>query len=226
MQHRKNYRSLDLTGKRFGRLYVLSKNPQGRSTFICKCDCGNTVIVSASKLLDRTVSCGCALQDARNEFAQRSVKHGGSYTKLYKKYRSMLDRCYNPKNSNYKRYGGRGITVCDEWRNSFEAFRDWAYSSGYDENIEGTNNSIDRIDNDGNYSPENCRFATAKEQQDNRNITKFYDFRGEKITASRFADIYGIKDKSSVYRKLKRGLTLEQILDDFNTVNNIPARKT
>jgi excisionase family DNA binding protein len=222
MQHRKSYKNIDLTGQRFGRLQVISKNPNGRSTFICQCDCGNQVIVSASRLLDRTISCGCALKDAQKKFAQNLVKHGGSYTKLYYIYRGMLDRCYNSKNRNYYRYGARGITVCDEWKNSFINFREWAYQNGYDETLDKKNQTIDRIDNNGDYCPENCRWATAKQQQENRNITTFYDFRGEKMTASHFADIHGIKDKSFVYGRLKRGRNLEQILFEFNCSKKLP----
>lgn len=222
MQHRKSYRNIDLTGQRFGRLEVLYKKPDSRSTFICQCDCGNQVAVRASALLDRTISCGCALKEVRKKFAERVVTHGGSYTKLYHKYRSMIDRCYNSKNRNFPRYGGRGISVCDEWRSSFVAFRDWAYKTGYDETLDRSEQSIDRIDVNGNYCPENCRWATSREQQENREITTFYDFRGEKMTASHFADIHGITDKSTVYRKLKRGLTLEQILFEYNCSKNLP----
>lgn len=222
MQHRKSYRNIDLTGQRFGRLEVISKNPNGRSTFICQCDCGNQVIVSASRLLDRTISCGCALKDSRKKFAENLVTHGGSHTKLYYKYRGMIERCYNQNSRNFPRYGGRGISVCDEWKNSFVAFRDWAYKTGYDETLDRSEQSIDRIDVNGNYCPENCRWATSMEQQENREITTFYDFRGEKITASHFSDIHGITDKSIVYRKLKRGLTLERILFEYNCSQNLP----
>lgn len=222
MQHRKSYRNIDLTGKRFGRLEVISKNPNGRSTFICQCDCGNQVIVCASRLFDRTISCGCAWKDVQKKFAENLVSHGGSYTKLYYKYRNMIDRCHNPKSRNFPRYGGRGISVCDEWRNSFVAFREWAYKTGYDESLDRSEQSIDRIDGNGNYCPENCRWATSREQQENRDITKFYDFRGEKITASHFADIHGIKDKSFVYGRLKRGRNLEEILFEFNCSKSLP----
>lgn len=222
MQHRKSYKNINLVGQRFGRLQVISKNPNGRSTFFCQCDCGNQVIVSVSRLFDRTISCGCALQDARKKFAENLTTHGCSYTKLYHKYRNMIDRCYNPKSRNFPRYGGRGISVCDEWRNSFVAFYDWAQKTGYDEELDRSEQSIDRIDSNGNYCPENCRWANSKEQQENREITKFYDFHGEKMTASHFADIHGITDKSVVYRKLKRGISLEQILFEYNCSRNLP----
>lgn len=222
MKHRKNYRNIDLTGQRFGRLQVIKKNPKGRSTFICKCDCGNVVILPASKLFDRTISCGCALKENQKRFAERLVTHGGSYTKLYYIYRGMIDRCYNSNNMNYYRYGARGISVCKEWKNSFEAFREWANKNGYDETLDRKQQSIDRIDNNGNYCPENCRWATALEQQENRQCTTLYEYNGETMTASRFADMHGIKDKSFVYRKLKSGKSFAEILYEYNCKKNLP----
>lgn len=222
MQHRKNYKNIDLTGQRFGRLEVISKNPKGRTTFLCKCDCGRETILSVSRLLGGTKSCGCLMKETQSEFGKRNIKHGASYTRLYHVYRGMIDRCYSKNCRNYPSYGGRGISVCDEWRNSFESFRKWAYNNSYDDSISGHDQSLDRIDVNGNYCPENCRWATAQQQQENRRITKMYDFRGEQITASKFAKINGIKDVSIVYRKLKRGISLEQILYEFNFSKSLP----
>lgn len=222
MKKRKNYRTIDLNGQRFGKLNVLRKDETKRSTWICKCDCGNIITVPVSKLFDRTISCGCALKDAREKFVKRNTSHGDSHTKLYYTYRSMIDRCYCEKVVSYKRYGGRGIKVCDEWKNSYVAFKEWAYQNGYNENSDRTHQSLDRIDNNGDYCPQNCRWATAQEQVDNRNVTKFYEYNGEMVTASKFADTYKMP-KHFVYGRLKRGRDLQQIMYEWNCKINPPS---
>lgn len=222
MKHRKNYQNLDLTGKKFGRLFVVRKKDGSKSSWICKCDCGNEAIVTASRLLDRTISCGCALKEKQAEFAKKSYVHGDSYTRLYSVYRGMIDRCYCKSNPNYKRYGEKGIKVCQDWKTSYLNFKDWAYKNGYDETLDRTHQSLDRIDFDGDYSPENCRWATAREQAENKHNTKFYYFNGEKFTASSFADKNNITDKTFVYRNLQKGKTLETILYEWNFKYNTP----
>lgn len=162
----------------------------------------------------------------RKEMAQSWVKshtkHGKSKTKLYRKYMSILRRCYDKNDKGYARYGGRGIDVCDEWKNDFQAFYDWAYSNGYDPLKNGRYWSIDRIDNDKGYSPSNCRFVTAKEQMRNRDITKLYDYKGKTYSASEFADMFGITNKSYVYSRLKKGQSLEEILHEWNKAHSVP----
>lgn len=214
MQHRKNYRSLDISGNRYGRLVALKRVDGTRTQWHFKCDCGNDVELNISRVFDRQLSCGCMRKEFAKKFGDSHITHGGSKTTLYRKYRSMIDRCYNSGTWKYKRYGGRGIYVCDEWKNSFAAFQKWAYETGYDPSLDGrTEQSIDRIDNDGPYSPENCRWATSKEQMINREITKVYPYNGEMYTASSFADTYGIHDKTFVYGMIKRwGMSLEEVL--------------
>ena len=155
----------DLTNQRFGKLTALTRGPNtqnhNRSTWICTCDCGNTTIVWAKRLQNSdTRSCGCLLLET-------CLKHGQSNeTTEYAAWRSMKERTSNPNHKTYHYYGGRGITVCDAWKNSFEVFF-------HDMGRKPTpNHSLDRIDNDGNYEPSNCRWATRSEQQNNTRRNK------------------------------------------------------
>ena len=157
----------DLTGQKFNYLTVIEFYPteKGESRWRCKCDCGNEAIVIGKHLISgHTKSCGCYVVKKSTE---KATKHGQCGTRLYRIWGCMKGRCYYECSKYYYNYGGRGIKICDEWLNSFQAFYDWAVANGYKDDL-----SIDRIDNNGNYEPSNCRWATREEQNANKRGTR------------------------------------------------------
>lgn len=151
-------KSEEMIGKRFGRLSVLKidHRKNGKAYFLCACDCGGHPVIEISQLKSgKTKSCGCLRREIA---AKRTHIHGGRRTRLYKTWSNMISRCVTPTDPHYPSYGARGIRVCDEWRHDFAAFRDWALSKGYTDNL-----TIDRKDNDGDYKPSNCQWITRSE---------------------------------------------------------------
>lgn len=153
----------NLIGRSFERLTAVMfshKNRHG-DHWTCRCSCGEVKVVRSEHLKSgRIKSCGCFQSEG---IKQRRETHGLSYHRLYNVYRHIINRCYDSKNISFKNYGGRGITVCDEWINDNTTFFSWAFANGYKDELQ-----IDRINNDGNYEPTNCRFVTAKVNANNR----------------------------------------------------------
>lgn len=167
-------KTIDETGNRYGRLTVVCRagsTKNGEAMWLCLCDCGNESIVRGTKLRRmETRSCGCLEQETRVLNGNRRMipTHGMSSSRLYGVWSGMKKRCNNPSHPHYKDYGGRGISVCNEWDKDFYTFAAWALSHGYDENAAKGQCTLDRIDSDGDYCPENCRFADMVVQQNNR----------------------------------------------------------
>ncbi len=198
---------MDIAGKRFGHLTVIGyafTNNHNKSMWHCRCDCGKKIIVSGSHLVNgHTKSCGCFRVAASGD---RVRKHGMKHTRLYRIWQGMKSRCTIESVPCFDSYGGRGITVCDEWSNSFEAFHDWAMSHGYSGNL-----TIDRIDVNGNYCPENCRWITQKEQCNNTRVNRTMTFNGEAHTLKEWSEITGINYRT-MYSRYLRGKSPEEIL--------------
>ena len=191
----------DLTGKKFGKLEVIGVHDTGsrKTYYVCQCDCGNIKVVRADALISgATKSCGCIKKEQDKINLTANHKHKMSGTRIYETWQDMKRRCYNKQNARYDRYGGRGITVCDEWLNNFQSFYDWAISNGYSDDL-----TIDRIDNDGNYEPSNCRWSTAKEQCNNRGSNINITIGNATKSLMCWCEIFNV-DYKKVYARYKR----------------------
>ena len=209
---------VDLTGKRFGRLTVLHRAPtppgkKGQRYWLCRCECGTEKIHPTGTLNSgAVVSCGCYHREQASKlFYEQHITHGESGTRLYNIWNAMRDRCSNPNCKTYYLYGGRGIAVCEEWDKNYVAFRDWALSNGYDPQSKRGECTIDRIDPDGNYCPENCRIVSQKEQCRNFRNNRLITYNGETKCLSAWAEQYGMNPRT-LHDRLSYGWDIEMCL--------------
>ena len=201
--YRREFRKIDLTGQKFNHLTVLGVDDGEHSHpgqyWRCQCDCGKIIVVRGDGLKSgHAKSCGCV--------NPRKTTHNLTNTRLHRTWNAMKQRCLNDHNFRYKDYGGRGIKVCQEWENDFMSFYNWSMENGYDDSL-----TIDRIDNDGNYCPENCRWTTQAQQCLNRRNTVYITYNGETKNIKEWSAITGLKESTISSRRLK-GWDAERIL--------------
>lgn len=197
---------INIIGKRFGRLTVLSYSHNVGYTryFLCKCDCGNQTTVAKNALTThKQISCGCY----RKENTKKIHSLPKGYSRLRKILNSMKMRCYNTKSNRYYRYGGRGIKICDEWLNDVESFRQWAINNGYADGL-----TIDRIDNNCDYCPQNCRWITRSEQSNNTSKSVMIEFNGKCQTLAQWSHELNIPTSTLHNRIRVHGWSIERAL--------------
>lgn len=207
----------NLLGQKFNRLIVTrfsGVDHKSHALWECLCDCGKTKVIKASSMVrGMTKSCGCMLAECHT--ARKGQRTGLRNRVLYKMWSAMVNRCHNPKRPNYVYYGARGISVCNEWRTSFEQFES-------DIGPRPTAiHSIDRIDVNGNYEPTNCRWATPTEQGRNRRSNRFLEFNGERLTISEWANRLGVTVRT-ISCRIESGWVAQDI---FTTGTNRKNKK-
>ena len=201
----------NLSGQRYGMVVVTDKYfvKNGRVYWMCRCDCGNTFVRRSDIIKHPDVkSCGC-YQKKRNKTS--SLKHGdgsnkSEYHRLYHSWQSMKNRCLNEKYVQFKDWGGRGITICDEWlgENGYINFKKWALSHGYNEKL-----TLDRIDVNGNYEPSNCRWITKTEQNKNTRKCKHIKYNDKYYTSPELGRLFGISATVVRYWLFDKNKTVE-----------------
>ena len=200
----------DMLGKRFGHLTVTglaNKNNTYplRRNWMLLCDCGKDVTANTN-ILTKGQKSTCGTCDLHSQLLAHNKTHGKSKTKLFRVWYGILERCYNNRIMSYKNYGARGISVCKEWRDSYQSFHSWAMVSGYREGL-----SIDRIDNNGGYEPGNCRWCSKKEQAQNRRSNVFINYMGDSKTISQWESILGF-GREIIRSRLLRGWSVNDAL--------------
>lgn len=197
-----------LTGQKFGRLTVIRTFSENRRAKCeCICECGKTFITRTDALRNgRTLSCGCLHKEISQNQKPR-LKHGKRQTRLYNTWTCIKQRCLNSKCKSYIYYGGRGITICEEWKKDFMSFYNWAMSNGYNDTL-----SIDRINVNGNYEPSNCRWTDKKTQLLNTTQNHKIKYRGQIKTISEWAEKFNLNYKT-LHTRLNRGWSISKALN-------------
>lgn len=198
--------AIDLTGQKFNRLLAIERfKKPNRSEYYykCVCDCGNITIVSGNALRKgKTKSCGCYMKKLASEMFST---HRKSSTVLYKRWSGIKERCYSPNSTKYYRYGARGIKMCDEWKNDFIKFYDWSINNGFSENL-----TIDRIDVNGDYCPENCKWSNNIEQANNKTNSRFITYKGKTQTVAQWSRETGVA-YDNIIARLRLGWDVDSI---------------
>lgn len=206
LKHNNTYKGLFFDGKKYGRLYVKSSYRKNRHLYLkCLCDCGREKDIRADSVLKGTVSCGCYQKEKMSKI---SKKHGMSKTKIYHVWQTMIQRCENPNTKSYKHYGGRGVTIYQEWLEDFVNFYNWAMENGYSDGL-----SIDRIDNDKGYFPDNCRWVSKVVQSNNTRRNKYLEYNKEIHTIAEWSRILNIP-YYTLQSRIKRGWSIERALSN------------
>ncbi|WP_239733020.1 hypothetical protein [Mammaliicoccus sp. E-M26] len=207
-------RIINLEGKTINGIYVIEREgmKNGKATWLCKCHCGKNFSTRGVDLKhNRTKSCGCNITKS---IIERSMKHGDCGTRIYTTWKGIKARCFNKNEKAYKYYGARGIGMSEEWKNDYLAFKQWAYDNGYDDAL-----TIDRIDVNGNYEPENCRWVTQKEQNNNTRRTIKITVNGVTKSLKEWCDYLDL-NYNTIYRKYRLNENIEEqfsnLLDDMN----------
>lgn len=206
---------IDLTGQKFERLTVIKYI--GNSKWLCQCNCGKfTTPIGYNLRKGLAKSCGCL---ARENIIKSSYKHGCKHTKLYDVWCGIKDRCYNKNAKAYIYYGARGITICDEWKNNFINFKNWAEANGYKEGL-----SIERKDVNSDYCPENCCFISLKEQSRNKTNTLKYEYNGKLYTLTELSEMFNISYDVLFYRLAVAHWNLNDAIS--REIKNCPLKKS
>lgn len=193
-------------GEKYGRLTVVGfVHKRKKWYWKCRCDCGNEVVAQGCIVRSgHTTSCGCYQKEKASE---ANLTHGMTRSRLYRIYNAAKNRCYNSGQPNYENYGGRGIRMCEEWLNSFDSFKDWALSTGYDDDL-----TLEREDVNGMYCPENCRWATRAEQSRNTRRNHLYTHNGRTQILTDWCAELGLNFHTVEYKIHQKGMTTGQAL--------------
>ena len=209
-------------GKTFSRWTIIGDKikKHNHTYYLCKCICGTEKYVGFDNLITwKTKSCGCL----RVETTQKRAKvHGKTGTRLYRVWQGIKRRCYNVNEPKYSNYGGRGIIMCDEWKNDYTAFEKWALENGYDKDAEYGKCTIDRIDVDGNYEPNNCQWITSQEQNNNRTTTIKVTYNGKTQSIKKWSDEIGIP-YSTIIQRYENGAKIEDLFKPVSEPLTITA---